>query len=137
MEYILTVKGFREALRNGKFLGLKCEECGAYTVPPKKVCSNCTSENMQIVELSGNGELRTFTVVYVTAEAFPSPCIVGEVELEEGPWVTATLVNIEPDPETMDLPMDLIGCKGKIGHRDIPADNFSAGEQLALTFSLT
>ena len=137
MEYILTLKAFREALRNGKFLGLKCEECGAYTVPPKKVCSNCTSENMKIVELSRNGELRTFTVVYVTAEGFPSPCIVGEVELEEGPWVTTTLLNVEPDPKTMDLPMDLIGRKGKIGYQDIPAFEFSAGERLALTFSLT
>ena len=136
MKYILTLKGFRDGLRDGKFLGLKCNECGAYTVPPKKVCSNCTSEDMKIVELSRNGELRTFTAVYIVAEGFESPCIVGDVELEEGPWVTTTLLDVEPDPKTMDLPMDLIGCKGKIGYRDVPANDFSAGERLALTFTL-
>ena len=136
MEYVLTFNGFRDALRDGKFLGLKCEDCGAYTVPPMKVCSNCTSENMKVFELSGNGELRTFSVVYVVAEGFESPCIVAEVELEEGPWVTTTLLNVKPDPKTMDLPMDIIGRKGKIGHRDVPANEFSAGERIALTFTL-
>ncbi len=36
MEYKLTAKMFAEALKEGKLLGLKCNKCGAYTVPPKR-----------------------------------------------------------------------------------------------------
>jgi len=133
MEYMLTVNKFREALKEGKFLGLKCNQCGAYTVPPKKVCSECQSEDMEIVELSGNGEIQTFTVIHVTPQGIPSPIIVALVKLEEGPWITANLINFDPDKASMDL----IGRKGKIGCKDVPGDEFSAGEQLAVTFSLS
>ena len=68
MEYILTVKQFREALREGKFLGLKCKQCGAYTVPPRKVCSECQSEDMEIAELSRNGEIQIGLELFQTME---------------------------------------------------------------------
>ncbi len=38
MEYKLTFKGYNEALKENKLLGLKCQECGTITVPPKMVC---------------------------------------------------------------------------------------------------
>ena len=133
MEYILTSKKFAEALKEGKFLGLKCNQCGAYTVPPQKVCSQCRSENMEIVELSRNGEVQTFTVIYIPAEGFNAPYIVALIRLEEGPWVTASVINMN----TEDATMELIGRKGKIGHKDVPADTFSGGERIALTFTLS
>ncbi|MBA7591322.1 hypothetical protein ES708_33475 [subsurface metagenome] len=85
MEYLLTSKKFAEALTEGKFLGLKCNQCGAYTVPPQKVCSECRSEDMEVVELSRKGKVRSFTVIHIPAEGFQAPYIVGLIELEEGP----------------------------------------------------
>ena len=133
MEYTLTVNTFRQALREGKFLGLKCNQCGGYTVPPKKVCSECGSEDMKATELSRVGVIRTGTVIYVGPKGYPTPNTVIIVELAEGPWVTANLINWSPEKESI---MDIIGRKGKIGYQDVPAHEFSAGEQLALTFSL-
>ena len=133
MEYILTVNKFRQALREGRFLGLKCNECGAYIVPPKKVCSECKSENMGITEINREGTIKTGTVIYVPPKGYPNPTIVVLVELKEGPWVTANLINWKPEKEGI---MDIIGRKGKIGYQDVPAHEFSAGEQLALTFAL-
>lgn len=132
MEYMLTSRKFAEALKEGKFLGLKCKQCGAYTAPPQKVCSECSSEDMEVVELSRNGEVQTFTVIHVPAEGFEAPYIVALIQLEEGPWVTANIINIDPEQATMEL----IGHKGRIGYKDVPADNFSGGERIALTFSL-
>jgi uncharacterized OB-fold protein len=132
MEYILTSRDFADALRKGKFVGLKCKQCGAYTVPPQKVCSECSSEKMEIVELSRNGEVQTFTVIYVPAEGYKAPYVVGLVKLEEGPWVTTDIINIDPEKATMEL----IGRKGRIDYKEIPADNFSGGERIALTFTL-
>jgi hypothetical protein len=133
MEYLLTVNKFRQGLREGKFLGLKCNQCGAYTVPPKKVCSECTSEDMNIKELSRDGKIMTGTVIYVPPKGYPMPTTVVLVELAEGPWVTANLINWNPEKETI---LEIIGREGSIGYQDVPAHDFSAGEQLALTFSL-
>jgi len=132
VEYILTSKDFTEALRKGKFVGLKCKQCGVYTVPPQKVCSECSSEKMEIAELSRNGEVQTFTVIYIPAEGFKAPYIVGLIKLEEGPWVTANIININPEEATMEL----IGRKGRIDYKEVPADNFSGGDRIALTFTL-
>lgn len=133
MEYILTVNKFRQALREGRFLGLKCNQCGTHIVPPKKVCSECSSEDMEIVGLSRDGTIKTGTVIYVTPKGYPTPTVVVVVELAEGPWVTANLINWDPDKGSI---MDLIGREGKIGYQDVGAHEFSAGEQLALTFAL-
>ena len=46
MEYKLTFKDYDEALKQNKLLGLKCNACGAITVPPKMVCRQCTDTDL-------------------------------------------------------------------------------------------
>ena len=65
MEYKLAFKEYNEALRQKKLLGLNCQDCGTITVPPKMACRKCTSPDMDIVELSGKGKIKTFTTVNV------------------------------------------------------------------------
>ena len=133
MEYALTADKYFNALRQGKFLGLKCRQCGVYTVPPRKVCSGCHSEDMEVVELSRNGEVKSFTVIYTAPEGFAAPYIVGLIELEEGPWVTVTIIDYDPKQATME---NLIGRKGRIDYKEHPADPFSGGPRVALTFKV-
>jgi uncharacterized OB-fold protein len=132
MEYKLTSTQYMEGLKAGKFLGLKCNKCQAYTVPPRKVCAECGSEDMEVVELSRKGTLRSYTVIHVPAEGFEAPYMVALVELEEGPWVTTNIINFDPNKATMEI----IGKKGRIDYKDVPADMFSGGERIALTFTL-
>lgn len=134
MEYLLTADKYADALRGGRFLGLKCHQCGEYTVPPQKVCSHCLSEDMEVVELSRSGEVRSFTVIYTPAEGFTPPYIVCLVELKEGPWVTANIINFKTEDATME---NLIGRKGRIDYQEVPADMFSGGPRIALTFTIT
>lgn len=133
MEYLLSADEYAEALRGGTFLGLKCHQCGEYTVPPQKVCSQCHSEDMEVAELSRSGEVRSFTVIYIPAEGFTPPYIVGLVELQEGPWVTANIINFDAEKATME---NLIGRKGRIDYQEVPADMFSGGPRIALTFTV-
>lgn len=132
MEYKLTFEKFREGLREGKLLGLKCHECGGYTAPPQMVCSQCGSEDMEIVELSGKGEIQTFTVVYVTPEGFKPPLPIAVAKLEEGPWVMGNIIDIDPE----DVNMDIIGKKVTVGYQEVPGDMLSAGDRIALTFTM-
>jgi uncharacterized OB-fold protein len=132
MEYILTFEKFREGLRKGKLLGLKCNECGSYTAPPQKVCSQCSSEDMDIVELNGKGEIQTFTVVHVTPEGFEPPLPVAVAKLEEGPWVMGNIIGLNPE----DINMDIIGKEVTLGYKEIAGDMISAGDRVALTFTM-
>lgn len=132
MEYKLTHSAYSEALKENRLLGLKCTKCGAYTVPPKKVCAECSSEEVEVAELSGRGTVRTFTVIRVPPEGLEAPYLVGLVELEEGPWLMGNILGVNPDRATMDI----IGRRVKLGHRVLPGDKFSAGEQVAVTFTV-
>ena len=68
MEHKLIAKDYNEALAQNRLLGLKCRACGAITVPPKMVCRQCGSHDMDVTELKGSGKIRTFTTVNVAAE---------------------------------------------------------------------
>jgi uncharacterized OB-fold protein len=134
MEYKLSFKEYNEALKENKLLGLKCQECGAITVPPKMTCQKCTSPDMEIVELKGKGKIRTFTTVNVAPEGREDevPYIILLVELDEGPWIMGNLGDIDPTQATMEI----IGKKVKMGHKVFPGDKYSAGEGARPLFSL-
>jgi hypothetical protein len=88
---------------------------------------------MEVVELSRQAEVKTFTVIYTPAEGFTPPYIVALAELKEGPWVTVNIVDFDPAQATME---NLIGRPGRIDHQGVPSDQFSGGPRLALTFRL-
>ncbi len=125
MEYKLTFKEFNEALKNDKILGLKCRQCGHINVPPKMVCGQCVSTDMEVIELGGKGKIQTFTTVNVTSEGRENEChySIVLVELDEGPWVMVNMY-IEPTEATMEI----IGKKVKMGNKVFPGDKYSAGD---------
>ena len=132
MKLKLTVKDFFEALRQDRLLGLKCLACGVITTPPTAVCSGCDSLDLEPVELSGKGTVRTYTVIWIAPSGFQPPYIVSLVELDEGPWVMGNILGT--DPEAADI--SLIGRRVMAGHQVTPADAFSAGDRVAITFTL-
>ena len=134
MEYKLTFKDYNEALKKNKLLGLKCNSCGAITVPPKMVCRQCTNSDMDIVELSGRGKIQTFTTVFVAPEGREDECpyIIVLVELDEGPWIMGNLTGINPSAATLEL----IDKRIKMGHKVFAGDKYSAGEMTRPLFSL-
>ena len=133
MEYKLTFKEYNEALKGDKLLGLKCKQCGAINVPPKMVCGQCTSPDMEVVEMSGKGNIQTFTTVYVAPEGREAeiPYIIVMVELDEGPWIMGNLIDIDPAKATIEL----IGKRVKMGHKVFPGDKYSAGDMARPLFS--
>ena len=134
MEYKLTFKDYNEALKKNKLLGLKCNSCGAVTVPPKMVCRQCASPDMDITELNGKGKIETFTTVNVPPEGREEECpyIIVLAELDEGPWLMGNLTGVNPDKATMEL----IGKRVTMGHKVFAGDKYSAGEAVRPLFSL-
>ncbi len=133
MEYKLTFKNYNEALKENKLLGLKCQECGTITVPLKMACRKCSSPDMEIIELTGKGKIRTLTTVNVASEGRESevPYIIVMVELNEGPWIMGNLAGIDPG----EAAMELIGKSVKMGHKVFPGDKYSAGDGASPLFN--
>ncbi len=135
MEYKLTFKEFNEALKNDKILGLKCNQCGNINVPPKMVCSQCTSPDMEVVEVIGKGKIQTFTTVNVASEGREGevPYTIVMVELDEGPWIMGNLGGIDPASASMELIGKPVMMKDNLV---FAGDKYSAGEQARPQFHL-
>ena len=133
MEYKLTHREYFTALKKGKLMGLKCTDCGNITCPPKMTCQECTSTNLEIVEVKPKGTIKTFTAAYVAAQGREgeAPYTIVLVELDEGPWIMGNLIDIDPRKVTIDI----IGRKVEAGFKTFPGDIYSNGDAVRPLFS--
>ena len=85
---------FWEGTRAGRLLIPKCGDCGFYRWTPQPACPRCLSEAFDWTEVSGRGEIYSFSVIYRSADpvVFPDPYVVAVVRLEEGPAMLSTIV---------------------------------------------
>jgi uncharacterized OB-fold protein len=132
MEWKLTVKDFQQALRQDRLLGLKCTSCAGVVCPPIAICPYCGGAGFDVLELSGSGSIKTFTVIWTAPEGFQPPYIVGIVETDDGPWLMGNIIGIEPEAADMRL----IGTRVKLCHGIVPGDKHSAGEMVAVAFKI-
>jgi len=93
------IENFYKFVGEGKLMGAKCNKCGLVMLPPRPICTNCYSKDLQWVELKGHGRLMTYTVIHVSPKQFEAiaPYAVGIVKLEDGPQLLGMIRDIEPD----------------------------------------
>lgn len=87
---------FWEGCRRGELMLPTCEECGKPHLPPGPVCPFCFSDRIAWRRASGRGRISTWVVVHKAwFEAFRDdiPYNVVQVELDEGPRLTANVVD--------------------------------------------
>jgi len=114
-EYSMKSKSFYEALNNGDLIGSMCDDCGLYSIPQHQICPKCHSEHNEIISYSGRGKLVAYTVIFVPpvmmAEAgynAKNPYCVGIVELEEGPRISAQILDVDIDhPENIIIGLEM------------------------------
>lgn len=101
LRYIISVeenKQFLEGIIQGKLLATKCKICNSIYFPPQGFCKNCNKKEMEWLELSGEGELLSFTKISVKPSSFShlEDYIVGIAKLKEGinilAWVSESNV---------------------------------------------
>jgi len=106
-----TAKSFQDSLKERRLMGNFCEECKTLMVPPRIMCIECRGKKLRWSQLSGKGILETFTVVHVAPTFLKdkAPYAVGIVKLNEGPMLTARLVNVDVQrPETIKIGVPMI-----------------------------
>jgi len=91
---------WRENPSRYNLMGFKCNSCGRHYFPPRAICPVCHRKSvgkMEKVKLRGTGKVFSFTDVHEGLEdiALHKPYIVAIVELDEGPRVTAQIIDCE------------------------------------------
>ena len=99
---------FWDALRERELVLPYCAACGKPHLPPGPVCPFCFTDRLEWRVASGRGTVSTWTVVH--KEWFPAfaadiPYNVVQVELEEGPRLTARVVGLPNDRLRVGLPV--------------------------------
>ena len=94
----------------GVLLGKVCKSCGEHFFGAPLFCLNCTSADMEQVELSKEGTLFTFTIIHQAPPGWQGsvPYILGSVKLEEGPRISAEIVDCPEETIKMGMSMELI-----------------------------
>ncbi|MDH5663202.1 MAG: OB-fold domain-containing protein [Candidatus Bathyarchaeota archaeon] len=129
--YVLTSADYEKGLKEGKLLGLRCKDCKQTTCPPMIVCQRCGSKELEKTELSGEGELMTFTVIRIPPEGYEAPYIVCLVKTKEGPWIIGRL-----DYDTEKMSQKLLGKKVRVKGVYAHVDKYSGGEHVCPVFEI-
>ena len=80
--------------RSEKVVAYRCEDCSTTTLSYRAICQNCSSKNIEKVELDGRGSVFAYTIIRVAPEQFKGqePYAVGIVRLDSGQLVSGRLI---------------------------------------------
>lgn len=92
---------YRSAGDSVELLGMKCSNCGYVAFPRQRYgCEKCgaVGDALKDVELDSTGTLTSFATVHMhQAKTIAAPFVIGEISLDAGPTVRATMVEATDD----------------------------------------
>jgi hypothetical protein len=106
-----THSAFQKHLSEHKLMGTQCKSCGAKYLPPRPLCVNCYSDDMEWVEMPGEGTLAAFTTIHIAPTAMlaagygcDNPYCSGIVNLENGLSISAQILGVDVShPQTIKI----------------------------------
>ncbi len=97
-----TAAGFQELLNEKKLMAARSASSGKLFLPPRPIDPETLSDEMEWVELSGEGKLVAYTTVSIGTSAMieagydrNNPYCTGIVELAEGPRFSAQISGVD------------------------------------------
>jgi uncharacterized OB-fold protein len=82
----------------------ECTSCGARYFDRRNACASCFATEFRDVDVPREGEVRAFTIVSFAAPGIPTPFVAAVVDCD-GTSVRGNVINVEPDPEHVELGM--------------------------------
>ena len=110
-----TTTTFWNGLKQRKLLAQTCKKCEEVFFPPRGRCPVCSSNDFKWEELSGKGELYSWTEIHMPPLASSEPYLLGIINLQEEVGRIITRIEVEPDKLT-------IGMKMAIDYVDVTDD---------------
>ena len=84
--------------REGELRLQQCDACGKFQFYPRVLCAHCGHRDLSWRRASGRGAVASYSVVHrPISDAYPAPLIIALVDLEEGPRMMSSLVDIAPE----------------------------------------
>ncbi len=102
---------FWEGCQHGKLLLQYCSECHQYQFYPRLYCMQCSSNELQWVEVSGHGIIYSYTIIHQNKSpefVNDTPYYVAIVQLEEGPRMLSNIVEGDATALRVDLPVTVV-----------------------------
>jgi uncharacterized OB-fold protein len=99
---------FWDAIRAHRLVLPYCRDCGKPHLPAGPVCPFCFADRLEWRPASGRGRISTWTVVHKAwfpAFAADVPYNVVQVELDEGPRLTASVAGLASERLAVGLPV--------------------------------
>jgi uncharacterized protein len=82
-----------------------CKECNATYWDRRNACARCGKTAFDTREMPRTGEVISYSIVHRAAPNVPTPYVSAVVHLDGGGAIKANLVDVEPDPEKVQLGM--------------------------------
>src|SRR5262249_3736787 len=105
-----TFQGYWDALGRHELRLQRCRDCNAFRFYPSPMCHapDCMSLEYDWVQVSGRGEVYTYTVVHrPVSEAWveDTPYVIAMIKLAEGPFMMSNVIDCRPSDVRIGLPV--------------------------------
>lgn len=94
--------------REGRLMITRCSQCRKYVHPPQATCPHCQGESLVPDEVSGMGQVYSFSVMHLPGvPGFEPPFAVAVVELveQEGLLTVGNVLDCDPAELAIGLPV--------------------------------
>lgn len=84
---------------------MKCNDCGEYTHPPRRICRHCQSEKLFAEAVAGTGAIDTYTINHQKwVPWLEVPYVIARVRLDgvPGVYLTTNIIGCAVDAVTFD-----------------------------------
>jgi len=103
---------WREIPQRYNLLGNQCESCKHVYFPPRESCPYCRRKSMgkmKDIKLSGKGKIVSYTIIHSAPENFEgqAPYPMAIIKLDEGPKVTAQIVDCDINDVKIGMPVNV------------------------------
>ncbi|MEM7407660.1 MAG: Zn-ribbon domain-containing OB-fold protein [Pseudomonadota bacterium] len=102
---------FWDACRRHELLVQHCAACDATFLPPAPLCPHCLELDPGWRVASGRGQVTTFVEIHQNwfpAFADDLPYNVAQIQLDEGPRLTANLVDVQAADIEVGMPVEVV-----------------------------
>lgn len=91
--------------------GVYCSNCEGYFFPARSICPDCRREGkLEGYKFKGTGTVYSYTIVYSPPHGFElqAPYVLAMVQLDEGPRLTAQIVDCTPEDVEIGTKVEMI-----------------------------
>ncbi|MFP8873634.1 MAG: Zn-ribbon domain-containing OB-fold protein [Myxococcota bacterium] len=106
--------------------GHRCSNCEAMFLGERLVCSKCGErDSIKPTRLSNQGNLYTYSIVHRSFPGIEVPYVSAIVDLDGGGTLKGNLINVDPDPEKIEMGMPIeVVFKDALGRKDRDGNSY-------------